>query len=360
MSRYATSSLSRNVLATLAAQRSAAGIRASPLMSAAVQIQMRTLHAAATRMAANPQSGKPASDSLSHTKQNIKEEVKKVKESLENSIAGGSSQQVDVEVDPKTGGGSGTSEILRDAKSITGEMALAVPRPALLWGGAGLLPYVSTAGASIWLARQQWLVTQGVDKTMDSETASALLLHAQNIQVGYGAVLLSFLGAIHWGFEFSRYGGVKGNQRYAIGVLPFMLGWPTVLLAPQMALIGQWASFVAVWFIDLRATNAGWVPKWYSTYRFWLTFFVGTSIIATLAGTNYYSGERGTTLAGVASKLQEKVEADGPTKRKLKEKSAHGDKGGKVKEGEVRGDVEATQADEDEEGFVKITNKKRE
>lgn len=29
---------------------------------------------------------------------------------------------------------------------------------------------------------------------MDVETASALLLHAQNIQVGFGAVLLSFLG----------------------------------------------------------------------------------------------------------------------------------------------------------------------
>jgi hypothetical protein len=29
----------------------------------------------------------------------------------------------------------------------------------------------------------------------------------QTVQVGYGAVLLSFLGAIHWGLEFAGMGG---------------------------------------------------------------------------------------------------------------------------------------------------------
>ena len=36
--------------------------------------------------------------------------------------------------------------------------------------------------------------------TLDFETAMALLHHTENIQVGYGAVILSFIGALHWGF----------------------------------------------------------------------------------------------------------------------------------------------------------------
>ncbi|EPQ27301.1 uncharacterized protein PFL1_06890 [Pseudozyma flocculosa PF-1] len=324
----------------------------------------RPFHSSVSRLAANPQSSKPASDSWQHTKQNIKEEVKSVKSSIESSIAGASGtgaggDQAASKQDAGETSRSGAAEILKDAKSITGEMAQAVPRPALLWGGAGAIPYVTTAGASIWLARQEHLVNLGYDKTMDSETASALLLHAQNIQVGFGAVLLSFLGAVHWGFEFSKYGGELGNRRYAVGVLPVVLAWPTLLLAPQMALIAQWASFVAMWFVDLRATNDGWVPKWYSTYRFWLTLAVGSSIIATLAGTNYYAPGSRSTMAATAGKLQEEVQADGPTKMKLLQRSAKGNKGGIIKHQEVGGDVEATSAGAEGDSYVKIGNPKR-
>lgn len=328
-------------------------------------VQLRALHTSLQRSAANPQSGKPASDSWSHTKQNIKEEAKSIRSSVESAIAGGNKGEAadaagaGANTSGGGGGPSGAAEILKDARSITGEMAQEVPQPALLWGSAGVLPYVSTAAASIWLARKEHLVSMGLDKSMDSETASALLLHAQNIQVGFGAVMLSFLGAIHWGFEFSKYGGRIGNRRYAIGVLPLVLGWPTLLLAPQMALIGQWASFVAVWFIDLRATSAGWVPKWYSTYRFWLTFAVGTSIIATLAGTNYYAPGSRSTIGSTASKLAEEVKADGPTKMKLLRQSAHGNKGGVIKHAEVSGDVEATSAGAEGDSYVTIGNPKR-
>src|SRR5271170_4805738 len=42
---------------------------------------------------------------------------------------------------------------------------------------------------------------------LDPATAQHLLDILQPIQVGYGAVLLSFLGAIHWGLEFAGMGG---------------------------------------------------------------------------------------------------------------------------------------------------------
>lgn len=98
-------------------------------------------------------------------------------------------------------------------------------------------------------------------------------------------MLLSFLGAIHWGFEFSKFGGEIGNRRYVLGLIPIVCAWPTLLLDPQLALVGQFAAYVVAWFIDLRATTAGWAPSWYASYRFGLTTAVGLSIIATLAGT---------------------------------------------------------------------------
>ncbi|KAN0062820.1 hypothetical protein ACQY0O_004640 [Thecaphora frezii] len=369
ISSTATGLLSRNGASLLrlsaASRRSAAtasGVRtlpARPSVAATVALSARALHSSASRLAANPQSSRPASDSWEHTKTNIKEEVKQIRSSLESTIAGGpgsSAAAADEEGASRT---SGASELLKDAKSITSEMAQAVPRPALLWGAAGIIPYVSTAGVSVWLARQEYLVNLGADKTMDLETASALLLHAQNIQVGFGAVLLSFLGAIHWGFEFSKYGGRLGNRRYAVGVMPLVLGWPSLLLAPQLALITQWASFVAMWFVDLRATSEGWVPKWYSTYRFWLTFAVGTSIIATLAGTNYYAPGSRSTLSRTAGKLEEEVKADGPTKMKLLKQSAKGNKGGVIKHELVGGDVEATSSGAEGDSYVTIGNPKR-
>ncbi|PWN21760.1 hypothetical protein BCV69DRAFT_281688 [Microstroma glucosiphilum] len=320
------------------------------------------LRPSAPLYAANPQSGKPASDNWKHTAQNIKEEVGQVKDSLESAVAGGDSSSRKGSNDKSTEGQDpGMAQILGDAKSITSEMAQVVPQPALLWGAAGVMPYVGTAGASIYLSRQANLVANGLDSHMDLETATALLLHAQNIQVAYGAIILSFLGAIHWGFEWAKLGGRVGNLRYAMGVAPLALAWPSLLLAPQMALIAQWAAYVAVWFIDLRATTEGWAPRWYSTYRFWLTAAVGTSIIATLAGTQYYDVSPSRSSARSAgSKLASEIRDNAAQKAQEARSTAEGNQGTQPLKGDLKGgDVFAEQSSGEEEGFVKIRNPKR-
>ncbi|KAK0548983.1 hypothetical protein OC845_003332 [Tilletia horrida] len=290
------------------------------------------------RWAANPQAGKPTSDNVGHMVKNIKEEVNQVASSISSTIAGAPGSG-----DLKRSGGG---EILSDAKTITSEMTKAMPQPALLWGAAGVVPYITTAGASIYLARQTWLVANGIDTHLDLDTAQALLLHAQNIQITYGAVLLSFLGAIHWGFEFSKYGGVIGNRRYIIGLVPFVIGWPTLLLTPNLALISQWSAFVVAWFVDLQATNAGWVPKWYSTYRFWLSVCVGVSILATLAGTSWYS-----TDAAASGRRSASAKLLDSKKDSIK-------RGDKVQKA-VSGDIEASPAGESGDGYVQFTNVKK-
>ena len=42
---------------------------------------------------------------------------------------------------------------------------------------------------------------------LEPQTAQYWLDILQPLQIGYGAVLLSFLGAIHWGLEFAGMGG---------------------------------------------------------------------------------------------------------------------------------------------------------
>jgi len=82
---------------------------------------------------------------------------------------------------------------------------------------------------------------------------------AMPIPRSYGAVILSFLGAMHWGLEFAKYGGEQGNKRLALGVLPLAVAWPTLYLAdPAVALIAQWGGFLVSWVSDRWATGQGW------------------------------------------------------------------------------------------------------
>ena len=59
-----------------------------------------------------------------------------------------------------------------------------------------------------------------------------------------------------------------------MGVAPIMLGWPSLLMPAQLALATQWAAFTGVWYLDSRATQRGWTPKWYST----VSIDAGTSL----------------------------------------------------------------------------------
>lgn len=96
--------------------------------------------------------------------------------------------------------------------------------------------------------------------------------------------LISFLGAIHWGLEWAKFGGETGYRRYMYGILATAVAWPTVALPIEHALIAQFCAFTFLYFADARAVVRGWAPHWYSTYRFVLTFVVGASIVASLIG----------------------------------------------------------------------------
>lgn len=159
-----------------------------------------------------------------------------------------------------------------------------VPREPLLLGIAGVLPYAVTSLGTVFLAYDlNHTNSTGIELFFTRETAQYLLDMMLPIQIGYGAVIISFLGAIHWGLEYAGYGG-HSHRRFAYGVIAPAVAWPTLLMSHEYALITQFLAFIFQYFTDVQATVRGWCPPWYSTYRFVLTFFVGASLVLSLVG----------------------------------------------------------------------------
>lgn len=182
----------------------------------------------------------------------------------------------------------GSSELVRELRGI-GQSLDGIPHPALWVGLAGTLPYLGTAVGSLFLS---WNISKFHSDFVGSfsekfvvfspETAEYWLPILQTVQVGYGACILSFLGAIHWGFEMSGYGGEVGIKRYIYGAAPALIAWPSILLPVDFALIAHFITFTGVWFADAAAARKGLAPGWYNQYRFLLTFIVCSSILLTL------------------------------------------------------------------------------
>lgn len=176
--------------------------------------------------------------------------------------------------------------IKHDINTIKETFSLAdVPRQAYTIGLAGVLPYLATSLSTVYCAWEiNHATATGLGSILSPKTAEALLHVLEPLQIGYGAVIISFLGAIHWGLEWAGYGGYQGYKRYAIGVVAPAVAWPTILMPVEHALVTQFLAFTALYYVDTRATYIGWTPPWYNTYRFILTFIVGASIVVSLIG----------------------------------------------------------------------------
>jgi hypothetical protein len=125
--------------------------------------------------------------------------------------------------------------------------------PAALWLGlAGLIPFAACAGA----------VVLGRGLPVVGDPARAL--------VGYGAVILSFLGGVRWGLALRMPESPQRALQLAIAVAPSIAGW-FVLLSPApvgTALLA--VLFVILWSADRRLAAIG-APAWYPRLRAILT-----------------------------------------------------------------------------------------
>ncbi|RSL63011.1 hypothetical protein CEP51_013378 [Fusarium floridanum] len=166
-----------------------------------------------------------------------------------------------------------------------------VPRESHILGLAGTLPYMGTSLSTVFLAwdlNKEWPTGNAFYDTIfvDHETAKYLLSVIEPLQLGYGAVIIPFLGAIHWGLEYAEKEPLRERTRfrYGMGLAASIIAWPTLFLPIEYALTTQFMAFVALYFADSRAATRGWAPQWYGTYRFLLTAMVGLAIFISLVG----------------------------------------------------------------------------
>lgn len=132
------------------------------------------------------------------------------------------------------------------------------PFLAVALGYLGLLPFIGGA-LSIWVLPLGWRVF----------VLSALL--------DYSAVILAFMGAIHWGLAMrAEDSDPRAPLQLGLSVIPPLLGWLAIasgmplLLALPLMLVG----FVGLYLADLHAVRLGLAPQWYPALRMPLTAIV--------------------------------------------------------------------------------------
>ncbi|KAI5304332.1 hypothetical protein KEM56_006617 [Ascosphaera pollenicola] len=201
---------------------------------------------------------------------------------------------------------------------------IGAPKDAVYLGLAGVLPYLATSAVTATLSYQTRLaIEQGHTSMFTPETVHDILDVLEPIQIGYGAVILSFLGAIHWGFEWAKLGGRAGMVRYLPGILAPAVAWPTLYLPFESALLTQFGAFTIMYFFDASASARGTAPGWYANYRWVLTFIIGLSVFVTiwsremlvLHGYRSSSEKRGEEMKKTA---REVVSGDGGVKAAVK------------------------------------------
>jgi hypothetical protein len=137
-----------------------------------------------------------------------------------------------------------------------------VPSPAKELGLAGLIPFVVLATA-VWFVDPGW-----------HERAHEALL-------AYGAMILAFMGAVHWGLAMPEVDARVRSWQLGLSVVPSLLGWVALLLPSQV--LGYsvlLTAFALLCVVDGRAAKRGLAPDWYPALRVPLT----TVVVACLIG----------------------------------------------------------------------------
>ncbi len=133
---------------------------------------------------------------------------------------------------------------------------------ALRLGYAGLVPFALGA-LLVWLVRE------------DAHPYVALALSA------YGAVIVSFLGGIHWGLAFRH--EQPPTRLLVWGVLPSIVAWLAVMMPPSAGLVILGAMLVGCYAVDRRLYAEEGVAHWL-TLRFRLSAVASLSCFIGAAG----------------------------------------------------------------------------
>ncbi|OTA94251.1 hypothetical protein M434DRAFT_394910 [Hypoxylon sp. CO27-5] len=250
-------------------------------------------------------------------------------------------------------------ETVKDTFSLS-----SVPKEPYFLGLAGTLPYLATSLTTVYLSwdlNTEWPSTSNFINNIliSHDTARHLLSVVEPIQLGYGAIIISFLGAVHWGLEYAEKtpNPARTRFRYGLGVLAPMIAWPTLLMPMDFALTTQFGAFAMLYFADARATVRAWAPSWYGVYRFVLTAIVGAAIFISLIG-RMKVGDAKPRLTGLAEKLHARHGEEDYTEKWEKLENKEKEKIKKEREAAERKQQEAQKNKKQEQNDDKEKNAK--
>lgn len=135
-----------------------------------------------------------------------------------------------------------------------------VPAAARILGFAGAVPFVAGALADLFVSGSMGDV----------------------VLLTYGAVILSFMGAIHWGAGMAR--GETGFVGLGASVVPALVAWSTLLIGGWPGLCILAASFALLLAYDLAMVGSGSLPAWYAMLRRPLTAIVVATLLVGAVG----------------------------------------------------------------------------
>ncbi|MBL95188.1 MAG: DUF3429 domain-containing protein [Magnetovibrio sp.] len=95
--------------------------------------------------------------------------------------------------------------------------------------------------------------------------------------IGYGAVILSFLGGVVWGLTLNKsdnYRTPPKNIFLTLSVLPSLFSWGALVVEAQAGLYALIICFSFMLALDLFSQRLGLSPGWYFDLRKKLTFVV--------------------------------------------------------------------------------------
>jgi hypothetical protein len=106
------------------------------------------------------------------------------------------------------------SDLLSSANSL---LPTRIPRAALLPGLLGLTPF--------WALALSTVAGAGIDPLL---AVTALIM--------YGAIILSFVGALWWGLAIHAPANAPRNTLFVWSVIPALIGWFATLALPDVGL----------------------------------------------------------------------------------------------------------------------------
>jgi len=130
----------------------------------------------------------------------------------------------------------------------------------------GLVPFVCSAMGVLYH------VSSGV---------SGLPIAAQFafVQMTYGAVVLAFLGGVHFGLALLPPSRVPSTEtersltrregvfRFVVAALPATVAWAALSLDPYFGMVLLLGGFTVAFLADAMAASFGWLPLWYMRLR---------------------------------------------------------------------------------------------